>query len=141
GGRVPQLLGSPLGEGERLGPHRAEPQFRGVRHPTITPRGQDGLPRRRLADQPRHTNLLGPQLHQGPLWHPVCCVVPLGVGGLVLGVRTTEVGDTGCPRPSPKPSENTSPGPQDRKVAPRSRTAGPLPFVTAPLRKSTKDAG
>src|SRR5699024_10955444 len=98
-------------------------------------------PRRRLADQPRHTDLLGPQLHQGPLRHPVRCVVPLGVGGLVLGVAGREVGDTGCLRPSPEPSENTSPGSQDRKAAPRSSTAGPLPFLTAPLRKSTKDAG
>src|SRR5699024_5986203 len=109
--------------------------------PTITPRGQNGLPRRRLADQPRHTDLLGPQLHQGPLRHPVRCVVPLGGGGLVLGVAGRAVGDPGCHRPSPEASENTSPGTQARTTAPRSSTAGPLPFATAPFRKSTKDAG
>ena len=47
--------------------HADNPHVLGLRHPAGAPRLQDVLGRRRLGQQRRHPDPLGPRLHPGPL--------------------------------------------------------------------------
>ncbi len=58
--------------------------------PQALPGSKMGYGRRRLADQRRHADRLGPRLHRRPLRQPLRRVEPLGVGGLVLGDNAHE---------------------------------------------------
>jgi hypothetical protein len=61
-----------------------------VRHSSGAPRQQDGQRRRRLADECRDADPLGPGIHLGSLRLAVRCLVALAVGRLVLTLRENE---------------------------------------------------
>ncbi|WP_380166049.1 hypothetical protein [Jannaschia sp. R86511] len=71
GGDQWSCLDQLLGEGVQLAPHRGQPQLQRVRHPAGAARPQDGQRGRRLGDQPRDADPVGPGLHRRGLRQPV----------------------------------------------------------------------
>ena len=92
--RLPRVAVGPGVGLELAGVQRVQ---RRVRHPAGPARQQDGLRRRRLADQRRHPDRVGPRLHRRPLRQPLRCMEPLRVRRLVL-IRVPASADAGTPR-------------------------------------------
>ncbi len=98
------------------------------------PRQQDVVRRCRLADQRRHSGVVGPRVHLGPLRHAVRRVGPLAVDRLVLSPQLHRIIERAAPENPPVRRASASSG---RFSGPLSscRTAGPTCTCHAPWKR------